>query len=134
MAQADRFNFFTDQDEAPKLRMELDTKIPNAATFVIEKEDHTLGNMLKTQMLKDPAVLFAGYQVPHPLEHRVKIKVQTDDEYTPVNAMRKSIHQLQNTLGTLKARFKDEATRARLEAPSEYGAQMGTRRGMDMDF
>jgi DNA-directed RNA polymerase II subunit RPB11 len=51
-------------------------------------------------------VIFAGYKVPHPLEHRVRITVQTDDDHTPVNAMRKAIHQLQNTLGTMKARFK----------------------------
>lgn len=27
--------------------MEVDTKIPNAATFAIEREDHTLGNILR---------------------------------------------------------------------------------------
>ncbi|RKP25884.1 DNA-directed RNA polymerase [Syncephalis pseudoplumigaleata] len=106
MAQPERFNFFSDQDDIPKLRMELDTKIPNAATFILEKENHTLGNIMKIQLMKDPAVLFAGYQVAHPLEYRVKIKVQTDDDHTPVDAMRKAIHQLQNTLGTMKARFK----------------------------
>jgi DNA-directed RNA polymerase II subunit RPB11 len=30
-----------------RVTMEMDTKIPNAATFRILKEDHTLGNMLR---------------------------------------------------------------------------------------
>lgn len=42
---------------------ELDQKVPNAAIFTINKEDHTLGNMIRDQLLKDPNVLFAGYKV-----------------------------------------------------------------------
>jgi hypothetical protein len=30
-----------------RVEMEVDTKIPNAATFAIEREDHTLGNILR---------------------------------------------------------------------------------------
>lgn len=30
-----------------RVEMEEDTKIPNAATFKIEREDHTLANMLR---------------------------------------------------------------------------------------
>ena len=31
----------------PRVTLEPDSKIPNAATIIFEKEDHTLGNMLR---------------------------------------------------------------------------------------
>jgi DNA-directed RNA polymerase II subunit RPB11 len=38
-----------DRTNQSKIRVEMeeDTKIPNAATFKIEREDHTLANMLR---------------------------------------------------------------------------------------
>lgn len=42
-------------------------------------EDHTLGNLLRMQLLKDPNIIFAGYKVPHPLENRVELKVQSKE-------------------------------------------------------
>ena len=43
------------------------TGIPNTSLFKINKEDHTLGNMLRGQLLHSPHVLFSGYRVPHPM-------------------------------------------------------------------
>lgn len=57
--------------------MKADPKLLNAATFTIAKEDHTLGNLLATQLLHDPKVLYAGYKVPHPLENHIELKIQT---------------------------------------------------------
>ena len=45
--------------------------MPNAAIFTINKEDHTVGNMVRMQLLKDPNVLFAGYKNPHPMDNTV---------------------------------------------------------------
>jgi DNA-directed RNA polymerase II subunit RPB11 len=44
--------------------------------FTINKEDHTVGNMIRHQLLKDPQVLFAGYKNPHPLEHKIILRIQ----------------------------------------------------------
>lgn len=41
--------------------------IPSSSIFTFNKEDHTLGNLLRSQLLKSPHVRFAGYKVPHPL-------------------------------------------------------------------
>jgi len=38
-------------------------------------------------LLKDPKVRFAGYRRPHPLEDMVEIKVQTNGEKTPAEAV-----------------------------------------------
>ncbi|KAM7006373.1 DNA-directed RNA polymerase II subunit RPB11-a isoform 1-T1 [Tautogolabrus adspersus] len=66
-----------------KISITKDTKVPNACLFTLNKEDHTLGNIIRAQLLKDPQVLFAGYKVPHPLEHKIVIRVQTTPDYSP---------------------------------------------------
>tara|TARA_R110002050_G_scaffold60265_3_gene133792 strand:- start:274 stop:732 length:459 start_codon:yes stop_codon:yes gene_type:complete len=85
---------------------ERDTKIRNAGTFAIEKEDHTIGNSVRAQLLKRRSVLFAGYKMPHPLEHRIVIKVQTDLDTTPQNEMQESIHELIQDLLELEQQFR----------------------------
>ena len=42
-----------------------DTKIPNAATIKIVKQDHTLGNMLRASVLLDNPFLIANLFVSH---------------------------------------------------------------------
>jgi DNA-directed RNA polymerase II subunit RPB11 len=83
-----------------------DTKVPNAAIFTINKEDHTLGNLLKHQLLKDPNVLFAGYKISHPLEHKIILRVQTVDETTPQDALMSAITDLISELSLWEERFK----------------------------
>ena len=40
------------------------------------KQTNSLGNLLRCKLLEDPRVLFAGYQMPHPLENIMHVKVQ----------------------------------------------------------
>ena len=47
------------------------------ALLLFPKEDHTIGNLLRHQLLKNPEVIFAGYKVPHPLERSVEVRSQT---------------------------------------------------------
>jgi DNA-directed RNA polymerase subunit L len=42
----------------------------------VQKEDHTLGNTVRMQLHRDPNVVFAGYQVPHPSDNRIVVKVR----------------------------------------------------------
>lgn len=53
----------------------------------------------------DDKVLFAGYRAPHPLEHRIEIKVQTSGESTPRDAVIGALTNLQTQLQTLKSQF-----------------------------
>uniref|UniRef100_A0A0E0E810 DNA-directed RNA polymerase RBP11-like dimerisation domain-containing protein n=1 Tax=Oryza meridionalis TaxID=40149 RepID=A0A0E0E810_9ORYZ len=53
---------------------ERDTKIVNAGSFTIEREDHTIGNILRMQLHRDPNVLFAGYKLPHPLQYKILVR------------------------------------------------------------
>ncbi|KAJ8776939.1 hypothetical protein J1605_014957 [Eschrichtius robustus] len=48
-------------------------KAPDACLFTSNKEDHALGNIIRSQLLKAPQVLFADYKVPHALQHKTLI-------------------------------------------------------------
>ncbi|CAF3872232.1 unnamed protein product [Rotaria sp. Silwood2] len=101
------FESFLLLDGEKKIIVEKDTKVPNAVVFTISKEDHTLANMLRAQLLKDPEVIFTGYKIPHPLEHKVILRVQTaGHEYSPINAMENAIKDLIFEMDMLEDRVK----------------------------
>ncbi|XP_061641539.1 DNA-directed RNA polymerase II subunit RPB11-a [Phyllopteryx taeniolatus] len=89
-----------------KITITKDTKVPNSCLFTLNKEDHTLGNIIRAQLLKDPQVLFAGYKVPHPLEHKIVIRVQTTPDYSPQEAFTNAITDLISELSLLEERFR----------------------------
>lgn len=64
-------------------------------------------NSLYSQLLKDPNVLFAGYKVPHPLEHKFVIRIQTTSEYSPQEAFMNAITDLMSELSLFEERFKE---------------------------
>jgi len=73
-----------DESEAERLVYNPDSKKPNAGTFVMKKEDHTIGNLMRMQMLRDPSVRYAGYRLPHPLIIECHVRVETmDSKLTP---------------------------------------------------
>ncbi|KAF7318915.1 RNA-pol-L-2 domain-containing protein [Mycena chlorophos] len=108
MNAPNRYELFVLDDGEKALEATEDTKIPNAATFKIVKQDHTLGNMLRAQLLSDPTVLFAGYKVPHPLHPYFLLKVQTDGTIPPATALENACTRLIATISQLESRFKRE--------------------------
>ncbi|CAO4366238.1 Protein CBR-RPB-11 [Caenorhabditis briggsae] len=104
-----------------KIYIEKDTKVPNAAIFTINKEDHTLGNMLKIQLLKDPEVLFAGYKNPHPLEHKILLRVQTTNATTPADALTTAITDLVGELSLLEHRIDSAIKKCTQSTDTERG-------------
>eukprot|EP00003_Mantamonas_plastica_P023867 TRINITY_DN4357_c0_g1_i1.p1 TRINITY_DN4357_c0_g1~~TRINITY_DN4357_c0_g1_i1.p1 ORF type:complete len:132 (-),score=31.37 TRINITY_DN4357_c0_g1_i1:58-426(-) len=83
----ERYELLELPDETAKVEYEADTKIPNAGTFTIRLEDHTIGNLIRMQLLLYPEVLFAGYKNPHPYEHTIVVKIQTATGLTPQEAL-----------------------------------------------
>lgn len=63
--EVDTREFHVKQDPAPLLTTH--PGLPSAAIFTFRKEDHTLGNMLRTRLLKTSHVTFAAYKVRPPL-------------------------------------------------------------------
>ncbi|KAJ7211308.1 DNA-directed RNA polymerase [Mycena pura] len=108
MNAPNRYELFVLEDGEKALEVTEDTKIPNAATFKVVKQDHTLGNMLRAQLLSEPNVLFAGYKAPHPLHPHFLLKVQTDGSITPAAALEAACTRLIATISALEGRFKRE--------------------------
>ena len=61
------------------------------ATYSLQNEDHTLGDCLRYQLNKSPGVALAGYSVPHPMERKVNVRVQTIQPLTADGAMREAL-------------------------------------------
>jgi len=50
--------------------------------------------------------LFSGYKVPHPLEHRIVLRVQTTKDTTPIKAMLDVSDTLRSQLTLLQSKFQ----------------------------
>lgn len=86
-----------------------DPKIPNAGTFTIYNEDHTIGNLLKTQIFNNKReVKFVGYKKPHPLNEKIELKIQTIEGVKPIDVFRKAIEELRIINNTLRRSFQDQ--------------------------
>lgn len=104
--QPDRFALFILGPKEKRVEIVEDTHIANAATVILNKEDHTMGNMLRHAVLAVPGVLFAGYRVPHPLEPKTVLKIQTDGSLTPVQALRSGCEKVISQIGQVRSSFK----------------------------
>ena len=71
-----------------------------------------------SQLLCDPQVLFAGYKVPHPLEHKFVLRVQTTPDYSPQEALSNALTDLISEVTTVETKFK-EALRERREGGND---------------
>ncbi|ODV69732.1 RBP11-like subunits of RNA polymerase [Hyphopichia burtonii NRRL Y-1933] len=108
MNAPDRFELFILPDGVDKIKITPDTKVPNAALIRIEREDHTLANLLRAQLLKDERVIFAAYKVEHPLFANFILRIQTEDDYSPKDALKNACSGLISELDVIKTKFKDE--------------------------
>ena len=99
-----------------RMTYEPDQRVASAGTFTINKEDHTVGNLLRMQLLRDGDTRFAGYQLPHPLEHVCHVKVETTLGRAPVEVMGAAVTDLRQEVELLDRGFRDECARAREEA------------------
>ena len=77
------------------------------ATYALEDEDHTLGNCLRFQLNKNPAVALAGYSVPHPMERKVNVRVQTIAPMTTDGAMRDALLDVVSVCEHVTETFED---------------------------
>lgn len=60
----------------------------NTSEFIFKGEDHTLANMLCSELRRLRGVRHAGYRIPHPLSGEVIVYVQTDGSITPKQAVK----------------------------------------------
>ncbi|KKK24122.1 DNA-directed RNA polymerase II subunit RPB11 [Aspergillus rambellii] len=103
-----RYESFVLGNGENKVEMEIDTRIPSSAIFTFNKEDHTLGNLIRSRLLQSSNVLFAAYKVPHPLVPKFELRVQTNGDITPKQAVITACHELVRDLGILSREFTKE--------------------------
>ncbi|KAI8925052.1 DNA-directed RNA polymerase [Entophlyctis helioformis] len=95
--------------EGPKIRvLASDSQDSGSATFCILNEDHTLGNALRYVIMKNPAVTFCGYTIPHPSEYQINLRIQTDGSISAVDALHKGIDDLVDLTTHIKDTFHDK--------------------------
>ncbi|KAI7844951.1 hypothetical protein COHA_001598 [Chlorella ohadii] len=105
MNAPDRQEKFVVPEGIKKAAFKPDTKVANAGTFTIQREDHTVGNLVRMQLHRDKNVVFAGYRIPHPLEYQMVIKVQTNGRKTPIAAVQDSLKDLEGEVQDIRQQF-----------------------------
>ena len=63
---------------------------------------------LSRKLLEDERVKFAGYKMPHPLEHMIQIKCQTYEGTTPMDVFEQNLGQLQRGIAKTLDSFDKE--------------------------
>ncbi|KAL9105883.1 MAG: hypothetical protein Q9227_008994 [Pyrenula ochraceoflavens] len=104
----DRHELFLLGDDEKKVVEEVDTRVPNCCMFTFNKEDHTLGNLIRTRLLQSPHIEFSAYKVPHPVFPNFVLRVQTDGEISPREAVITACKDLVSDLSTLSREFTKE--------------------------
>lgn len=138
MNQPDRYEKFIFQEGQAKVDYKKDTKLSNAATFLFQKEDHTMGNAVRMQLHKDSDVIFAGYKIPHPLEWKMMVKIQTKESSTPCDSMQTALGALREEFGSIRQQFNYQVEQidpaAAAPAPKQPTMPMDYAMGQDQGY
>ncbi|BCU67188.1 DNA-directed RNA polymerase subunit L [Sulfolobales archaeon HS-7] len=86
--------------------MELKVRERSNTTLVveIEGEEHTLGNLLVKQLGRESHVKVASYYKEHPLTDSIVLRIETDGQVTPEEAIKNVIGKIM----ALSERFEEE--------------------------
>ncbi|BGP39859.1 RNA polymerase subunit AC19 [Rhodotorula kratochvilovae] len=77
------------------------------ATFCILEEDHTLGNLLRWMLMKNPAVEFCGYSAPHPSEAKIHLRVQMYDGKSAVDALHEALNNVEDMAHAILDKYNE---------------------------
>eukprot|EP01029_Cantina_marsupialis_P027915 TRINITY_DN774167_c0_g1_i1.p1 TRINITY_DN774167_c0_g1~~TRINITY_DN774167_c0_g1_i1.p1 ORF type:complete len:126 (+),score=21.93 TRINITY_DN774167_c0_g1_i1:44-421(+) len=105
-------------EDSKRVLIHPSTKFSNCSSYIVVREDHTVGNLLRMKLLENKHVEFAGYQIPHPTVDDVTIRVRTDGVITPSQAMKDATQTLNTEFRELSQRISAEIDRVeKAEAP-----------------
>ncbi|KAJ4302783.1 RNA polymerase subunit AC19 [Kalmusia sp. IMI 367209] len=76
-----------------------------AASFQFDGEDHTLGNVLRYLIMKNPEVEFCGYSIPHPSEAKMNLRIQTYDGASVYTVLEKGLQDLMDMCDIVQEKF-----------------------------
>ena len=116
-ARSDCYDLIDDEGQRIKqVAYEPNEKVPNCGTVTFQREDHTIGNLLRHQLLSQDKVRFAAYQLPHPLLHEMYLRVETTEPaHTPLMAIDRAFDALVTEVSQIDQRFKDEVEKRKAD-------------------
>ena len=80
------------------------------ATFSFVDEDHSLGNLLRNQIVKNKQVEFCAYSVPHPSEPLMNVRIQVAESaegHTDANqVLRHGLKRVSKICDVLSEKFE----------------------------
>jgi len=85
----------------------------NEMEFEIRGEGHTFCNALQDLLLKDEAIEFAGYSVPHPLINAAVFRVQTKEGQNPIETLKRAAARLKENAAAFRQIFEEALQQAR---------------------
>lgn len=118
-----------DNGDVKKIKIISSSK-KSCKTFVFTNEDHTLGNSLRYALMRkyvrelivrsrirprknhthtfltSPKVEFCGYTVPHPMEPKMNVRLQTKDAFDATEVMKESLDVLVDIFDVVDEKFQ----------------------------
>jgi DNA-directed RNA polymerase I and III subunit RPAC2 len=82
------------------------------ATYTFDGEDHTLGNLLRYALIKNPEVEFCGYSITHPSEHTINMRLQTTGSGTN-GVMAQGLNSINFMVDVAERKFTEALERKR---------------------
>lgn len=67
-----------------------------------------MGNALRYAIMKNPAVEFCGYTIPHPSDAKMHLRIQTTDSTTALEALEKGFNDLIDLCDVVTEKFTEE--------------------------
>ncbi|KAK8822300.1 DNA-directed RNA polymerases I and III subunit RPAC2 [Blastocystis sp. ATCC 50177/Nand II] len=86
-------------------KVELGVGMETARTFVFYNEGHTLGNPMRTILMQQDGIEFCGYSVPHPVEAKMHLRIQTTGE-SATKALVKGLHTFEHICDVIGDRYE----------------------------
>lgn len=97
------------QEENQKyLSIKYSKDTPNTIELHINRESHTLGNMIAEKILSDPRCTFSAYKVSHPLNEEVDLKVSAEKDTPVLTLIKENLKGLEEDLDSLIGQAKEE--------------------------
>jgi len=78
-------------------------KMNNSIEISIKDEEHTLGNLLATELQNTEHVTFAAYKVPHPLQNILKVRIEVEGERSPLDSVKTALEKIKRNCESLQA-------------------------------
>ena len=103
-----------EEEEQVGLKIQQKAGDRTCATYTFDGEDHTLGNLLRFALIKNPDVEFCGYSITHPSEHTVNLRLQTTGRGTN-DVLKDGLAAVQFMASVAERKFVEELERKKKE-------------------